>query len=97
MTNKSEMWDLEIHEIKIGGTKDGLSYFQGQVLKKFINGRSEPPIKRVITHIIRDIIDGEIQYQIYSADLYNKDDIQLEKVSINMPVYLQMKTIGYEG
>jgi hypothetical protein len=96
MINKNEMWDLEIHEIKIGGTKDGLSYFVGQVLKKFINGRSNPPIKRVITHIIRDIIDGEIQYQVYSADIYNKQDIQLEKVCIDMPVYLQMKTIGYE-
>jgi hypothetical protein len=96
MSNKNEMWDLEIYEIKIGGVKDGLSYFQGQVLRKYINGRSNPPIARVITHIIRDVVDNEVQYQVYSADINNEEDIQLEKVSIGLPVYLQMKTLTNE-
>jgi len=83
------IWDLEVYEIKVTIGKDSLSYRLGQVIRKYHDGKE---LKREVTHIVRRIVGSEIHYQVYTTCLENSEDVQLEKVSINNPVYLTMKT-----
>jgi hypothetical protein len=92
MDNSKGMWDLEIFEIKIGGIKDGLSYRLGQVITKYLNRDRSKALKREVTCIRRRVVEQEIQYQVFTTCLENREDTQLEKVSIDNPIYLTMKT-----
>jgi translation initiation factor IF-3 len=89
MDESKGIWDLEVFEIKITIGKDSLSYRLGQVIRKYTAGKET---KREVTYIGRRIVESEIHYQVYTTCLENREDIQLEKVSINNPVYLTMKT-----
>jgi hypothetical protein len=86
-----EMWDEEIHEIKVDGVKEGFSYRLNQVLSIYENGRGNPPTKRVISNILRRRIDGEVVYQVYTTN-EEKEDYKITKVFINLPVYITFKS-----
>lgn len=88
MVEDKQMWDEEIFEIKVGGVKDGLSYRVGQVLTLRVGGET---IRRVIDNIRRVVIEEEVVYQVFTCN-EKKEDYQITKAFIGLPVYFTFKT-----
>lgn len=89
MIQDKEMWEEEIFEIKVGGI-NGLSFFINQVLKIYPNGKTQPPVKRKVSNILRKEIEEEIVYQVFSTDM-NGEDYRIQKVFVGLPVYITFK------
>lgn len=88
--DNSEMRDLDIYEIKLGGI-DGISFRKnkGYTIKK------QPPeldVRVIITDILYVMVGNQPQYQIFaSKDLKGLTDPFLIKYSENIPVYVSLE------
>lgn len=81
--DNSEVWDLDIFEIKIGSI-DGLSFRVGQQMT--IKG-----IRRIVTSIEKVFVEDQPQYQVFvSDDIEGGTNPKLAKIAENLPVYLTM-------
>lgn len=74
MNDNEKMWEQTIYEIKIGGV-NGLSFRKGQIL--LIKGN-----RRIITNIIRDYINDDEVFMIFSASVNKQEEVDMEDEKI---------------
>jgi len=87
MIDKKLLWEETIHEIKVDGIREGFSFRLGQVLKIRPFGFNGDEVKRIVSDIVREKIDGEIVYQVITTDM-NNENHAVTKVFIGLPVYI---------
>lgn len=90
MIDDKLLWEEPIYEIKVDGVKDGFSYRLGQVVNLRPEGIQSNPVKRIISDIVRKVIDGEVVYMVITTNEEGEDHAVI-KAFINQKIYVSFK------